>query len=184
MRLFLLVCFVHLAEHLAQAYQVYALNLPLHQAGGLLGKAWPWLAHSETLHYAYALFMLAGLWLLRNHFTGKARFWWMLALSIQFWHHAEHALLLYQATTGHNLFNAPQPISVIQFTGFLYGSPETGFDGLLKMSHFGVCTCEGAPPGTLHAWTPALLTVRRLEVHLLYNFAVIIPMTVALIRKT
>ncbi len=179
---FLCVCVAHLGEHLAQAIQVYALGTPLHDAGGILGLFYPWLVHSEVLHYGYAALMLAGLFVFRNRFTGAGRWWWSLALGIQSWHHFEHALLLWQASTGHNFFGAPQPISVIQLTGFLYGTPSDGFGGLLTMSHFGVCTCPGAAPGTIHRFSPALLTVRRLEVHLHYNFLVAIPMVVAMFR--
>lgn len=183
MAVFMLVCVVHLAEHVAQFVQVYVYNVPLHQAGGILGKFYPWLAHSETLHYSYALFMWAGLWILRNEFKGTARVWWMVAFYVQTWHHLEHALLLGQAIAGSNFFGAPQPISVIQFLGLLHGPAETGFDGLLKMSHFGVCTCQGAKPGTVHEWSAWLLVTRRVEVHLIYNTLVTIPMVAALLKR-
>lgn len=183
MVLFMAVCVAHLSEHIAQAIQVYALNMPVHKSGGILGLFYPWLAHSETLHYAYAAVMLAGLWHFRNYFTGAARWWWMLAFGIQFWHHFEHALLLWQAWSGHNFFGAAQPISVIQFTGFFYGTPADNFGGLLKMSHFGVCTCAGAAPGTVHEFSLKMLTVRRVEVHLIYNTLVTIPMVMALVRQ-
>jgi hypothetical protein len=179
---FVVLCFVHLSEHIVQAFQVYALGWPLHQSRGILGQIWPWLAHSETLHWTYAALMFWGLWGLRGLFTGRARTFWTVAAAIQTWHLFEHSLLLWQATTGHNFFGAPQPISVIQFSGFLNGPAANGFGGLLKMSHFGVCTCQGAMPGTVHKFTPLMLLVRRVEVHLLYNFAVMIPMTVALMK--
>lgn len=179
--LFVFLCVAHFAEHVAQITQIYVYNTPLHEAGGILGKFYPWLAHSETLHYAYAAVMLAGLFAFRNRFTGTARFWWNVALVIQFWHHFEHALLLYQATTGHNFFGASQPISVVQFTGFFYGTPADNFGGLLKMSHFGVCTCQGAAPGTVHKFEWAMLTVRRPEVHMIYNTLVAIPMVLAML---
>lgn len=182
-RAFMLLCAAHLLEHIAQAIQVYGLGWPVHKAGGVLGLFYPWLAHSELLHYAYALFMFTGLWGLRHHFTGTARWWWMLAWGIQAWHHSEHALLLGQALYGESFFNAPQPISVIQFTGFFNGTPETGFGGLLGMKHFGVCNCEGAAPGTVHKFQWLLLTVRRVEVHLIYNTLVTIPMVMAVIRS-
>lgn len=180
---FWFVCIVHLLEHFAQVFQLYVLNLPMHRAGGLLGVAWPWLAHSETMHYAFALFMWVGLWVLRDKFTGVPRWWWMLAFYIQTWHHFEHVLLLWQATTGKNFFGAAQPISVIQFLGFLNGTVEDGFGGLLKMSHFGVCNCKGAKPGTIHTWTPWMLVIRRPEVHFMYNMAVTIPMVMAMRKR-
>lgn len=179
---FLAVCIAHVAEHVVQAVQIYILNVPTHKAGGILGSFWPWLMHSETLHYGYAAVMLGGLWLFRDQFTGNARWWWMAAFGLQFWHHIEHFLLLCQAATGQNFFGAPQPISIIQLTGFLHGTAESGFDGLLTMSHFGACDCEGAAPGTFHEWTWKLLTVRRVEVHLIYNVLVAAPMTVAMLR--
>jgi hypothetical protein len=64
--------------------------------------------------YGYGLVMLVGLALLRPGFVGRARFWWTVALVIQFWHHIEHLLLLTQAQTGHNLFGRPVPTSLLQ----------------------------------------------------------------------
>ena len=58
---FMVVVLAHWAEHLVQAYQVYVLKWPLHQARGVLGQAFPWLVHSEVLHYGYALIMLVGI---------------------------------------------------------------------------------------------------------------------------
>ncbi len=111
---FLLVVLAHWAEHLVQAYQVWALGMPRHHALGVLGMLYPWLVHSEWLHYGYALVMLAGLLALRPGMVGRARRWWTLALAIQFWHHLEHALLLAQALTGRNLAGAAAPTSLVQ----------------------------------------------------------------------
>jgi hypothetical protein len=59
--------------------------------------------------------MLIGLWLLRSGFNGRVdRFWWLLALGIQFFHHFEHALLQAQAIAGHNLLGRPVPTSLVQ----------------------------------------------------------------------
>lgn len=138
LRIFMVVVIAHLAEHVVQAYQVYALGWPLHQARGLLGQPFPWLVHSEVMHYGYALIMLVGLWLFLPGFVGQARKWWLAALVIQFWHHIEHALLQIQAITGHNLFGKPVPTSIIQL------------------------------------WIP------RLELHLVYNTIVFVPMMVAM----
>lgn len=112
--LFMLVVLGHWAEHLVQAVQVYALDVPRDRALGVLGSAWPWLVRSEWLHYGYALVMLAGLFLLRHGFTGRARQWWALALGLQAWHHVEHLLLLLQAQTHRPLFGEPVPASVLQ----------------------------------------------------------------------
>ena len=137
---FMAVVLAHWAEHLAQALQVYVLHWPPSEARGVLGLWFPWLVASESLHYAYALVMLIGLWLLRSGFVGRARFWWMVSFWIQFWHHIEHALLQGQVIAGRNLLDAPVPMSVAQF--FL----------------------------------------PRLELHLIYNTIVFVPMMVAMYR--
>ena len=111
---FMAVVVAHWAEHLAQAYQVWALGMPRHHALGVLGMRWPWLVHSETLHYAYALVMLAGLLVLWPGMSGRARTWWGAALALQFWHHLEHALLLGQAMSGWRLGGGPAPSSILQ----------------------------------------------------------------------
>src|SRR5690242_8779039 len=61
---FMIIVIAHWAEHLVQAYQVYVLKWPVHEARGVLGQAFPWLVHSEVLHYSYALIMLVGIWTL------------------------------------------------------------------------------------------------------------------------
>src|SRR5438093_4178165 len=114
LRVFMVIVVVHLAEHVAQAYQAYVLKLPLHQARGILGQTFPWLVHSEVLHYGYALIMLVGIWTLLHGFVGRARLWWLAALVIQFWHHIEHALLQAQVIAGRTLFGAPAPTSILQ----------------------------------------------------------------------
>jgi hypothetical protein len=111
---FLAVVLAHWAEHIVQAYQMYVLHWAMPKALGLLGLFYPWLIRSELLHYGYALVMLVGLWILRKGFTGRARTWWMISFGIQFWHHFEHALLLYQATTHHYFFGAMMPTSIGQ----------------------------------------------------------------------
>jgi hypothetical protein len=111
---FLAIVLAHWAEHLLQAYQIWALGMPRHQALGALGMLWPWLVHSEWLHYGYALVMLAGLFLLWPGMTGRARTWWSVALAIQFWHHVEHGLLLAQALGGWRLGGGPAPSSMVQ----------------------------------------------------------------------
>ena len=111
---FMAVVLAHWAEHIAQAWQVWVMGWPRHHAGGALGYFFPWLVHSEVLHYVYALLMLIGLIVLRKGFTGTARTWWDISLAIQIWHHFEHALLLGQATTQKYLFGATVPTSIIQ----------------------------------------------------------------------
>jgi hypothetical protein len=112
--LFMGVVLAHWAEHLAQAAQIYLMGWPRPQANGVIGLWYPWLIKSEVLHYAYALVMLVGIWVLRKGFTGTARTWWTVALAIQFWHHIEHLLLITQATLHHNFWGKPVPFSVLQ----------------------------------------------------------------------
>jgi hypothetical protein len=111
---FMLIVLAHWAEHLAQAFQVYALRWPIPEAGGVLGLWFPWLVKSEALHYGYAIVMLIGLWILRPGFRGLSYTWWTIAFGIQFWHHIEHALLQGQAIFQHNLFGSPVPVSILQ----------------------------------------------------------------------
>jgi hypothetical protein len=111
---FMAVVLGHWAEHLFQAWQIWAMGMPRHHALGALGMVWPWLVHSEWLHYGYALVMLAGLAVLYPGMTGRARTWWGLALALQFWHHLEHALLLSQVLGGWRLGGGPAPSSLIQ----------------------------------------------------------------------
>lgn len=140
LQLFTVIVLAHWAEHLAQAFQIYALGWKVPEARGVLGLWYPWMVKSEVLHYGYALVMLVGLWLLRPGFIGSARPWWTAALAIQFWHHIEHGLLQWQAITGNNLFNSPVPVSIAQL------------------------------------WIP------RVELHLIYNTIVFVPMAIAMYR--
>jgi len=115
LRVFMVIVLAHWTEHLLQAFQIYALGWPVPESRGALGHFFPWLVKSETMHYGYALVMLAGLWLLRTGFTGvDDRRWWTIALAIQFFHHIEHALLQTQALLGHNFFGRPVPTSLAQ----------------------------------------------------------------------
>jgi hypothetical protein len=114
LQIFMFIVLAHWAEHLAQAYQIYVMGWPRPKANGVLGLWYPWLIKSEVMHYGYAVVMLAGLWILRKGFTGRARTWWTVALVIQFWHHIEHLLLIGQATFHHNLFGKPVPCSILQ----------------------------------------------------------------------
>lgn len=115
LQFFMVIVLAHWAEHLLQAFQIYALGWPVPEARGALGYFFPWLIKSETLHYGYALVMLAGLWLLRGGFTGRLdRQLWMAAFWIQFFHHIEHGLLQAQAIVGQNLLDRPVPTSLVQ----------------------------------------------------------------------
>ncbi len=116
LRVFMVIVLAHWAEHLLQAFQIYALGWPVPEARGLLGLSLS-LADQvgECCTTATRVVMLAGLWLLRPGFTGTTdRRWWTIALGIQFFHHFEHLLLSVQALLGHNLFGRPVPTSLIQ----------------------------------------------------------------------
>ena len=104
LQIFMVIVLGHWSEHLVQAYQIYVMHWPRPMANGILGLWYPWLIKSEALHYGYALVMLIGIWIFRKGFTGVSHTWWMIAFWIQFWHHIEHFLLIYQATTHHNFW--------------------------------------------------------------------------------
>jgi hypothetical protein len=112
--LFLVVVVAHWAEHLAQAFQIWALGWARPDARGVLGIPFPWLISSEWMHYGYAIVMLVGLVLLRPAFRGRSRTWWTVALALQFWHHIEHLLLLVQVIAGSNLAGKAAPTSLAQ----------------------------------------------------------------------
>jgi hypothetical protein len=115
LRIFMVIVLAHWAEHLTQAFQIYALGWPVPESRGVLGHFFPWVIKSETLHYGYALVMLAGLFVLRQGFTGTLeRRWWTIALGIQFFHHLEHGILQAQWLLGQNLFDRPVPTSIVQ----------------------------------------------------------------------
>ena len=108
------VVLLHWVEHLLQAYQIFILNWARPASLGALGLIWPWLVKSEVLHFGYAVFMLAGLVILRPGFQGRSRTWWDISLAIQAWHLIEHSLLQGQAIFGQNLFGGAVPTSVLQ----------------------------------------------------------------------
>lgn len=115
LQVFTAIVLAHWAEHILQAVQIYVWHWPVPQARGALGYFFPWLVASETMHYGYALVMLAGIWLFRPGFAGhRDHLWWTIALWIQFWHHIEHALLQGQVILGHNLLDRPVPTSLVQ----------------------------------------------------------------------
>jgi hypothetical protein len=111
---FLVVVLAHWAEHLLQAFQIWALEMPPERALGGLGLLAPDLVRSEWLHWIYNVLVLIGLAVLLPAFSGTARSWWTAALVVQGWHFVEHGLLLGQALTGNNLFGAEVPTSVLQ----------------------------------------------------------------------
>jgi hypothetical protein len=108
------IVLLHWLEHLAQAYQIWMLDLPRPESLGAVGAVLPWLVESETMHFGFALFMLGGLIILAPAFSGAAAKWWYASLAIQTWHFVEHALLQGQVGVGSNLFHSDVPMSVFQ----------------------------------------------------------------------
>lgn len=78
--LFQVIVLSHFAEHVAQIIELYILHWPRKESLGLLGLAYPYLVHSEYLHYAHALFMLVGLYLLSFSFVGDAKKWMAITI--------------------------------------------------------------------------------------------------------
>src|SRR5207237_6786170 len=67
---FMIIVIAHWAEHLVQAYQVYVLKWPVHEARGVLGQVFPWLVLSEVLHYGFWEIILDALsWLMSDFFV-------------------------------------------------------------------------------------------------------------------
>lgn len=112
--LFTAVVLAHWAEHVVQAVQIWSLGWPRPEALGLLGLAVPGLISEEWLHWGYAVVMLVGFVVLLPGMTGRARFWWKVALWIQVWHWVEHLLLFVQAQLDVNFFGASGPTSIAQ----------------------------------------------------------------------
>ncbi len=114
LNLYMVVVLFHWAEHIVQAYQVFLLGWPRPDAGGIFGLILPWLLKTELLHWGYAAFMLAGLFLLAPGFAGRSRTWWLISLGVQTWHFIEHSLLQAQAILGTTWFGATVPSSLLQ----------------------------------------------------------------------
>lgn len=115
LNIFLLIVYLHLFEHIAQMFQLYILHWPKSQCLGLIGLIWPWLIHSEYLHYGHALFMLVGIYYLTKYMYNKQSLWWMnLTLYLAFYHHFEHLLLLIQSISHMYLFDKTIPTSLGQ----------------------------------------------------------------------
>lgn len=160
LNVFMVVVLAHWAEHVVQAIQIWVLGRPVPESRGVFGAWFPWLVSSEALHYGYALVMLIGLVVLRPGFTGRARFWWTVALGIQVWHHLEHLFLLFQAQTDLHLLGRVVPTSFLQllvprvelhlfynavvffpmlYAMYLHRLPDEGQEGSAA-----VCTCAYA----------------------------------------
>lgn len=112
MNFFWWVIGLHFSEHIAQLIELYVLKMPRPECLGLLGLFYPYLMHSEWLHYAHALLMLAGLYYFKHEASLYS--WWITTVWLQQYHHLEHLILLTQAIIGINLLNSPKPISIGQ----------------------------------------------------------------------
>jgi hypothetical protein len=116
LKVFVAIMIAHWLEHIVQAYQVYALGYERHHAMGLLGQFYPWLVHSEWMHFGYAVLTWLGLVILRG-FSGSARVWGDTAVIVQIWHLFEHTLLFVQAQGGFTLWGANEPTSYSSWSG-------------------------------------------------------------------
>lgn len=112
--LFMVLVAIHALEHILQVIQVFALGWPRPMSGGLVGVWMPELARAELLHFAYNLFQLVGLAVLRGGFSGNARRWWTIAVLVQMWHFFEHALLQSQWLMKAYLYGASKPMSLLE----------------------------------------------------------------------
>jgi hypothetical protein len=98
MKLFMTICILHFAEHVTQLIELYVLHWSRPDCLGILGMFYPWLMRSESLHLAYALYMLWGLY----HFRLKVNnHWWFTAINLQKYHLVEHWILMIQLLAGY-----------------------------------------------------------------------------------
>ena len=114
LQVFMFIVLAHWGEHLVQAYQIYVMGWPRPEG--------QW--HSWTVVSLADQVRSAALRLCHGHadrHLGAAQGihrrlakWWTVALVIQFWHHIEHFLLIWQATSHHNFWGKPVPCSVLQ----------------------------------------------------------------------
>lgn len=116
MKIFMAIIALHWVEHLFQAYQVYVMHMDRACALGFLGMKYPWLIRTESLHFAFAMFTMLGMFFVgKNYFMSyggtKA---WVIGFLWSVWHSIEHTLLFFQAVSHHYLFGHSTPISIIQ----------------------------------------------------------------------
>lgn len=161
LRSFMAIVLAHWAEHLVQIFQIYVLGWPVPASRGLLGQFFPWLVQSETLHYGYAIVMLIGLFAFRKGFVNAdERRWWNIALGVQFFHHIEHALLLYQAMAGQNFWGKPVPTSIVQLWFprvelHLFYNTIVFIPMVIAMYHHMFPARQAVAPTCSCAWRPA-----------------------------
>ncbi|QPC84942.1 hypothetical protein G4Y79_11405 [Phototrophicus methaneseepsis] len=112
--LYMVLVLCHFSEHMLQVYQAFVLQWARADSGGLIGLWRPDLASSEVLHFTYNAFQLFGLLVLLGGFTGRARFWWKIAIAAQAWHFFEHVLLQTQYITKAYLYGAEKQMSLLE----------------------------------------------------------------------
>lgn len=149
---FNIIVIFHLLEHIAQAVQLWAMGWNRPDCLGLLGLVFPWLMRSEGLHYAYAAFMLWGLYWFKSAAVFPYIWLWTLALHLQFWHHLEHFLLLLQASFHRNIAFFAAPVSFVQLIAQSISNQPWNGQPILP----------------------------RLELHLVWNLIVFVPMVLSL----
>ena len=160
MKIFMAVVIAHWAEHLFQVYQIYVLGWPTHMAGGMLGYVFPWLVHSEVLHFGYAVVMMIGLLWLRGEMAGPAAGAWKTATIIQSWHLVEHTLLQIQAIT-HPFFGKAVPTSIVRLwfprveLHLFYNTIVTIPMAIAVWRELRACAAERAPRVAQTGVTPA-----------------------------
>jgi hypothetical protein len=96
-------------------FELHVLHWTRPQSLGLLGLIWPWVIHSEYLHYGHALFMLVGIYYLNKNMHNRSSYFWMnITLVLAFYHHFEHFLLLIQSISHVYFFDKTIPTSIGQ----------------------------------------------------------------------
>jgi hypothetical protein len=98
MKIFLSIVLIHFFEHVTQLIQLYVLHWPRVECMGILGVLYPWLMRSESLHLAYAVYMLWGLYYFRFEVNN---YWWITATNLQQYHFTEHVILMTQLLMSH-----------------------------------------------------------------------------------
>lgn len=98
MRLFIAIVIFHFFEHVTQLIQLYVLHWSRPDCLGILGMWYPALMRSESLHLAYAVYMLCGLYAFKRKVNHH---WWSYATHLQEYHLTEHVLLMTQLLVGY-----------------------------------------------------------------------------------
>ena len=106
--------FFHMFEHVLQVFQVYVLNIERADALGLLGIWLPRLMRAEVIHFGFSVYTLLAILVLGGAIVGRARWFGLVALSVQSWHLFEHTLLLTQRSTDNFFFGTAGPSSLVE----------------------------------------------------------------------